>query len=204
MRCGLHLPNHKEVTHKMASETELSSAFKHYFDEVDRCRQGKCYWALLHLLIVLPDICGALESDNGEANRDKYKRWCERYIADFLISSEEWYDIRCVLLHQGRTQGKRGKRYKVYSFSQPNMNGSKVHRKVIDGVLHLDVDEIAKEFLKGMREWTKDLGLEKHQIYATNVEHNLPSLARVTPKGTCLVEGVRIQNLSTSSSPRFL
>jgi hypothetical protein len=43
---------------------DLERAFKTYFDEIGRCTASKCYWALLHLVVVLPDsvtVSGARE-----------------------------------------------------------------------------------------------------------------------------------------------
>jgi hypothetical protein len=44
---------------------ELEKAFAVYFDEIERCRRAGAYWALLHVVVALPDICAALESENG-------------------------------------------------------------------------------------------------------------------------------------------
>lgn len=44
----------------MLTGADLEQAFQVYFEEMDRCKAGQCHWALLHLVLVLPDICGAL------------------------------------------------------------------------------------------------------------------------------------------------
>jgi hypothetical protein len=46
---------------------DLEAAFKTYVDEMDRCVAATCYWALLHVVVALPDVCAALESADGEA-----------------------------------------------------------------------------------------------------------------------------------------
>ena len=55
-----------------ATVARLESAFHVYFDEIERCRRAEAYWALLYVLVSLPDICGALESENGWATEKKY------------------------------------------------------------------------------------------------------------------------------------
>jgi hypothetical protein len=45
----------------MLTLADLEQAFKVHFDEMEKCEDKKCYWALLHLVVILPDICGALD-----------------------------------------------------------------------------------------------------------------------------------------------
>ena len=45
----------------MKTVDDLTTAFNVYFDEMTACEKNGCYWALLHLLVSLPDICAALE-----------------------------------------------------------------------------------------------------------------------------------------------
>ena len=188
----------------MPTQSELENAFQVYFDEIQRCIDCKCYWALLHLVTVLPDICGAIESDDGEASGPHYKDWCSRYLADTMMSSEDWYGIRCVVLHQGRTLANRGQ-YAAYSFSQPNARGSVVHRNVTDNgnarQLHLDVVELAREVVAGIRRWFGDVQANTHPSRSSNVARNLPSLARghVSRGGPIRVEMTIHQTLTTSS-----
>ena len=52
----------------MLTPGSLDSAFQIYWDEMDRCRAARTYWALLHVTICLPDICAALERRTGTEN----------------------------------------------------------------------------------------------------------------------------------------
>src|SRR5882724_5521019 len=58
----------------------LSSRFQSYFEEMERCKNGKAYWALLHIVVCLPDICAALQSARGNSRTKSYISWCERYL----------------------------------------------------------------------------------------------------------------------------
>jgi hypothetical protein len=57
---------------------KLTDAFRVYLDEMDRCVTGQCYWALLHLVVVVAGICGALEAAAGEATKAGYIDWYQR------------------------------------------------------------------------------------------------------------------------------
>ena len=39
------------------------------------------YLLSLFSALAIPDICGAMSSENGEANAEKYKAWFDKYIA---------------------------------------------------------------------------------------------------------------------------
>jgi hypothetical protein len=52
------------------TESELCEAFKTYFDEMDKCAAAECNWALLHVVLVMPDICAALEHPKGDTTNE--------------------------------------------------------------------------------------------------------------------------------------
>ncbi len=191
----------------MPTREEIETAFRAYYDEIHNCLRHRCYWALLHLLIVLPDICGALESKNGEANGPRYKEWCKRYLADLTLSDEEWWDIHCVVLHQGRTLARRG-RYIAYSFSQPNAQGVAAHRITVNrpsGLeLNLDVAMMTEEIQASMHAWFNDIEANKNPSRSHNVARNLPSLACVPQRGqesiSPLINGLIVRQSTASPS----
>ena len=63
---------------KILTKDSLRKSFEVYLDMLDGCAKARFYWMALHILVIIPDICGALESSNGEASSDSYKNWCER------------------------------------------------------------------------------------------------------------------------------
>jgi len=58
---------------------DFEQAFSLYFKEMDRCVAMGCYWALLHVLLALPDVCAALEAPQATV-RERYTEWCRRYL----------------------------------------------------------------------------------------------------------------------------
>lgn len=68
---------------------------------------GLYYLALLGAL-TLPDICGALNSENGRASGPKYRDWLRKYIPEQADEADDIYGPRCSLLHQGQAKPKGG------------------------------------------------------------------------------------------------
>lgn len=163
---------------------ELEQAFKTYFDEMKKCADAGCYWALLHVVVVMPDICAALEHEKGDTTGEtgeRYKDWCRRYWSSVAISPERRWEIRCALLHQGRTVLKGGD---SVSYISPAPPGSSVHEYVDprEGNTTLEVDKLAAEVTAGIRAWFGDLQSVERRKQLANVKQNLPLLAREKPK----------------------
>lgn len=181
----------------MLTTTTLQEAFKIYLDEIKSCLNHKCYFAMLHLIVVLPDICGALESVDGKAKMECYKDWCERYLKNHRISSGEWYEIRCKLLHEGRTATSWGtSSYKGFGFLHPGLKDGNAHGEVVDGFLHLDVREIADDMKNALDGWFKFLEDNPASEASKNVEANLRALVCETPPQRIEQNGV-ILNVAT-------
>ena len=63
------------------------------------------YYIALQSILTLPDICGALESQNGHTNNEKYKNWYKNnVITSEGISAEDCYCFRCSMVHQAKTK----------------------------------------------------------------------------------------------------
>jgi len=178
---------------------ELEQAFHVYFGEIERCRTSDCHWALLHVLVSLPDICAALESENGWATEMKYVDWCRRYCSSGIVTPEDYRDIRNLVLHQGRTRTTAGRYYK---FTKPTEGGNRAHRVVYDSdVVVLDVSELAKEMVGSIRTWFADLQNQPAQGRKANVEKHLPSLVMVKHQELPGITGITFNATHTSTGP---
>lgn len=86
-------------------------------DLLEQIRKGldvNLYYLALYVTLTLPDICAALESDNGRTDGEKYKKWFERYVApryhrpglDVHLSKDELNelpeDVRTSLLESSK------------------------------------------------------------------------------------------------------
>ncbi len=178
---------------------ELQRAFKMYFDEMDRCVIGECYWALLHIVMILPDVCAALESDDGQGKPDKYKNWCKRYLADTYMTAADWYALRCAILHQGRTTPDEG-RYKSVSLSAPSVGGTRLHKVVVqpENNITLDMGKMAEEVKESISRWLRDLQSQEHGSRLANLQKHLTTLAREKPKILPGISGLDIQVVSST------
>jgi hypothetical protein len=184
----------------------LERAFEVYIAEIERCVRTKCYWALLHLLVILPDICASLEADDGEADGRRYREWCERYFpGDKAFTPEDRYAIRCALLHQGRTIPDRGQ-YGSFSFVPPTETGDVFHRISTDfgaGTkpnFTIDVSKMAEETKEATRRWFNDLQQLEKSDHLKNVQRYLPLLVRMGQKTIPGFEGRQIYTVSSTGS----
>ena len=159
---------------------DLKKAFEPYFAEMEICRNGKAYWALLHVTVCLPDICAALESANGEAAGKLYIAWCDKYLPKPILSAKERYSMRCTILHQGRSSLPQPGRYTRFVFGQPSPGGDIDHNRIQGTVLHLDVGELAIEMKNGVEKWLIQIEGNPKSAISKNVDNNLQSLVRVT------------------------
>jgi len=156
----------------------LDPAFQIYWDEMDRCRSARAYWALLHVTVCLPDICAALESADGETRGARYVAWCNQHLADPLLSGLERWQMRCKVLHRGRASIAEG-RYDGFSFAQPAENGQVDHRRVEGATLVLDVGMLTTEMTAGVRRWIQHHERNPSSSEAAYIQRNLPALIRV-------------------------
>ncbi len=184
---------------------ELEQAFQTYFEEMKKCAEAECYWALLHLVVVMPDICASLEHEEGDTTGETgrcYEDWCRRYWSSAAISPERRWKIRCALLHQGRTVLKDGD---TVSYIRPAPPGSRIHEYVDshEGNTTLEVDKLAAEVKTGIRTWFDDLQKSENRKQLFNVERYLPWLAREKPKEhppDLLPPGSSTRGITTSST----
>jgi len=157
----------------MPTVPQLEQAFRVYFDEIERCRSNGCYWALLHVVVSLPDICAALESENNWATEKKYVGWCDNHLPNPGLSAEDYREVRNLVLHQGQTLSRSGRYYKFTSKAGP------AHRTKYDEIMILGVDELTTEMLVGIRKWFVALQKQGAAEFKANVAKNLPTLVTV-------------------------
>jgi len=61
--------------------------------EIEKAHQAKLFYLSLFGTLSLPDIAGALESENGRTSSEKYKQWYSRYVTYTTLSADEASDI---------------------------------------------------------------------------------------------------------------
>ena len=153
------------ISRPLLTRSHLDAAFNLYVRELrqvreHRCCEHRCYYSALHLLAAIPDVCGALASDDGVSTAQKYKGWCERHLpSDPRMKPADWWKMRCALLHVGSSlpTDKRGEQsqYDSISFFTPEQPGR--HREVSPGGsgknISLNIADLANEMLTGLDSW---------------------------------------------------
>lgn len=169
----------------MMQGDELEKRFSVYLDEITRCKKGQCWFGLLHLALVLPDICGALESNNGVASGARYRQWCDGNLPGKPLSSGDRWEMRCTVLHQGTSLPLRGQ-YTSFSFVDPVsafvFPHGHVSQQPSGADLAVNVETLADEVVSALRRWFVKLQESSHRKKLENVHRNIVTLVQVKPK----------------------
>ena len=162
-------------------------------DQIEASLASRLYFLSLFTSLSLPDIAGALSSDNGEASSKKFIAWYEdwvrprfrenvvsqspphigQYIKELAnpFYGESCYRFRCSLLHQGSTQHPKSKFDRII-FIEPGATTNVIHYGQINGALCIDLPGFCSEVLQGARAW-----LAAHEVHE-NVQRNLSRFAQ--------------------------
>ena len=145
--------------------------------------------ALLGTLCV-PDMAGAISSDQGVASRQAYIDWYERWVRQVYVAQVrrtfEWqgsaipatlanpftgamcYAYRCAMLHQGRSDPEN-LGYSQVLFLEPDApnNGLHMHNlgtPEVPGPLILNLVRFCTDMLDGLRTWQEtSMGTEPYE-----------------------------------------
>jgi len=79
------------------------------------------YYLSLFSALTVPDICGALDSQDGVATGARYRGWYRTHVLPRFntLSPEECYRYRCTALHQGRSEPSQSVDYDRVIFIEP-------------------------------------------------------------------------------------
>jgi len=125
-------------------------------EQIRKASTGGLYYIALFGALALPDICGALESDDGLANKQRYIQWFDAHVApeyNGSLDGETCYCFRCSMLHQGSTQHRRS-RYSRILFFEPGNSGFVVHNFILnDDALFIDVRIFCEDICAAVERW---------------------------------------------------
>jgi hypothetical protein len=51
-----------------------------FLDQIEASLDANLYYVALFVSLAVPDICGTIDSDNGQATKGKYIQWFDKYI----------------------------------------------------------------------------------------------------------------------------
>jgi hypothetical protein len=118
--------------------------------EIDSAVKIQAWVLALMGLVAIPDICGALESENGWATKDKYFAWFGKYLGAHYpeLGAEEFYKVRNSMLHTGNS---RAAGYDRVIFPAPS--GNVFDRNVLNDALQLDLPLMSQRMSEAVTKW---------------------------------------------------
>ncbi|KKT35303.1 MAG: hypothetical protein UW24_C0011G0006 [Parcubacteria group bacterium GW2011_GWA2_44_12] len=143
---------------------------KDFLTQIEKGLDANLYLLSLFSALAIPDICGAMSSENGEASAEKYKTWFDKYVAteyNNFLNGNDCYYFRCSLLHQGSTQHNESN-YKRVLFVEPSATTNVFHNNRINGALNIDVRIFCKDLIDGAKKWLEEN--ENTDLYKQNFD----------------------------------
>lgn len=128
--------------------------------------KSKLYYVGLMTALAIPDIAGALNSSDGEANGPKYIEWYEKWVRPRLFENrnrenpftgDSCYRFRCSMLHQGSSIHPKSPYTRVI-FIEPGAPNYSIHYCVIGNeALLIQIDDFVEEMLVGCEKWLQSV-----------------------------------------------
>lgn len=163
--------------------TDIPSAARSIQPIVDQMRAASAanlYYVALITALTLPDICAALEAENGKSTRSKHKAWLVVHGGRSEEAADIVYGLRCSLLHEGSGY-PHGQTLRV-AFVEPRPGAASpvhgVNMLMGEGqVLWYGIPEFVEEVALAVEAWTSKYGA------ASTVLRNLEKVVRVRLEG---------------------
>jgi hypothetical protein len=174
-------------------------------EQIEQSLNYRYYYLSLMATLAIPDIAGALDSDDGRALGARYKGWFESWVRpraseviqalmppqmgeilsqvpsgipefESPLTGDACYRFRCSLLHQGSTQHPDSP-YDRILFVEPGSSTNVIHYSMANNALIIDVNLFCREVIAGARLWLDSVeGTQKF-------ENNYANFARRHPNG---------------------
>lgn len=130
--------------------------------------RANLYYLSLFTALAIPDICGAIDSEDGLATKEGFIQWFDKYVgsryAGFL-TGEDCYYFRCSILHQGSTQHSRSGYLRIL-FVEPSATSNVFHCNVMNDALNIDVRVFCMDIIQGALAWLHEV--EDNSRFARN------------------------------------
>lgn len=126
--------------------------------QIRAASMGELYYLALFGALALPDICGALGSENGKASGPKYKGWLRDNVPAQATQADLIYGLRCSLIHQSSAH-PHGSQFPI-AFAYPT--AGQVHNLWTevngDRVCWLSIPTFVDEVCTGAETWMAKFG----------------------------------------------
>ena len=130
-----------------------------FLSQIEVGLRANLYYVSLLASLSVPDICGAINSENGAASGEKYAAWFDQYVgAEYsqCFNGEDCYRFRCSFLHQGSSQ-RSDARYSRILFVEPTATTNIFHRNILNDALNIDVRIFCLDIIEGAKEWLDEV-----------------------------------------------
>jgi hypothetical protein len=151
-------------------------------EQIRNALDRRLHYLAVASALTLPDICAALESEDGETKKERYRAWYDLWLGPRypMITSNDLYRLRSGVVHQG-IFGPNGMQYNRIVFMLPGR--AKLHCCISsidnnsEAVLQLDADTFCLDMIGSVRSWLASKSTD------ASVQKNLPRLLQFRPHG---------------------
>lgn len=142
------------------TDAQSSGPLDDVLSEIERALEQRLWLLALFGSLTLPDVCSALESDNGETTGERYRAWFDTNVAvrypsnwdpEPMFTGADCWRYRCAMLHQGTSQPSHS-RYSRVVFLDPDVGGF-MHCNVMNDILNLDLRTFCLDVTASARNW---------------------------------------------------
>ncbi|MBT6050130.1 MAG: hypothetical protein HOG49_25320 [Candidatus Scalindua sp.] len=144
---------------------------KSLLDQVKKGLDAGLYQLALFVALCVPDICGAVESEDGKASGEKYKAWIKQNLTEKWpdkykdqFTPEKIYQFCCALLHQGKTKHENSTYLRIL-FLEPkglkqknitlNTHCCEVGTETKSMSLLIDIEQFCNDIIEATQAWIK-------------------------------------------------
>ncbi|USS40070.1 hypothetical protein NF865_06920 [Thermococcus aggregans] len=127
--------------------------------QIKKALDNNLYYLALLAALTLPDICGALSSEDGKATKQRYIEWFNKYVGEKYkgcLTGEDCYYFRCSFVHQGTSQHPKSN-YSRVIFVEPTGTSNIFHCNILEDALNIDVRIFVMDILEGVEKWLREV-----------------------------------------------
>ena len=156
----------------------MNEALSSLLSEIKAGVEAGFYLMPVILAATLPDVCAALEANDGRTSQQRYKEWYDAWASDILtnFTAEDCYSFRCGVVHQGRL-GDMQSSYNRAIFPLPTAQQNTFMNCVINDAYFCGVEQFCESMITAASRWYEAKGSEQ------NVVDNLTRMMRIYPTG---------------------
>ena len=143
-----------------------TNPMKVLFEQVEIAANSGLYYLALFGALVIPDMCGALDSDDGVANRSRYIAWFDRHVSPKYVipatgkpslTGLECYLLRSSMLHLGSGMSTRSHWTRIHYFPHDRLHNFVLEDCIVASErgnwLHISIPEFCKDVTSSALDW---------------------------------------------------